>query len=128
MGRCAWTPSPAGSHPGSRSATACCWPRSAAPSTPGCIPTSPYCPARLSRRRTSAGRPTPPHQTGDPAVVTSTEDTMKLWHQIVELETRNLVDEVRDGRLRIAGRAGGPAWDTDRQTALFADLERGWPA
>ena len=53
---------------------------------------------------------------------------MKLWHQIVELETRNLVDEVRDGRLRIAGRAGGPAWDTDRRAALFADLERGWPA
>lgn len=53
---------------------------------------------------------------------------MKLWHQIVEWETKTLFDEVSDRRLRLAGPAGGPAWDTARQAALFAGLEQGWPA
>jgi hypothetical protein len=52
---------------------------------------------------------------------------MRLWHQIVDLQTAGLVQQVDNSELRVAGSAGGPAWDTDRRAALFADLERGRP-
>ncbi|MEJ3741757.1 hypothetical protein WEI85_00445 [Actinomycetes bacterium KLBMP 9797] len=52
---------------------------------------------------------------------------MNLRHETIHLPTSDLVQRVRKDLLRIAGPAGGPAWDTGQRAELFAHLEYGWP-
>jgi len=52
---------------------------------------------------------------------------MNLHHETIYLATSDLVRRVRDDLLRVAGPAGGPAWDAGQRADLFAQLECGWP-
>lgn len=52
---------------------------------------------------------------------------MSLHHQTIYLPTSELVQMVEQGRLRVAGPVGGPAWDAGQRADMFAQLEYGWP-
>jgi hypothetical protein len=52
---------------------------------------------------------------------------MNLHHETIDLLTSDLVQRAQHDLLRIAGPAGGPAWDAGQRADLFAQLEYGWP-